>query len=433
MLKFLLTFTVLLMWFQSYSQSSGDNLGIEIRQVIPYKQIFNTESLKANDFIAVSLRLEGKGVRSEFIAYKLITNLRVYEFKLHHEWDDEDQDIFVSDILYLQPNEIGTWVFEVTSNIDNQPTLDAIGFLRVFTPDTNSNFKSSLGQIQHNNRVDCRCPLPDFISRSNWGSSFGLNEEIYIPPPAYTAVTHLIVHHSAGTNVSNNWKGVVASIFDAHVHTNGWQDVGYNWLIDPNGVLYEGRGGGDNVRGAHMCGYNNNTLGVCLLGDFDKLEPTNVMMNKLKFLLAYKACKESISADESSQITSFHGFMPNIAGHKDGCAPNYTRCPGEFLYSKLDSVRIIVKNEMISCGINSSIGEEFKNDSWQISPIPTIDRICINTADDFKIINLEGKELAISATKDTNNCLDIQDIPAGFYFVQKVSPLKVEAKRFVKY
>ncbi|MBK8668457.1 MAG: N-acetylmuramoyl-L-alanine amidase [Saprospiraceae bacterium] len=75
---------------------------------------------------------------------------------------------------------------------------------------------------------------------------------------------------------------MVASIFDFHVNTNGWQDIGYNWLIDPNGVLYEGRGGGENVRGAHMCGYNNNTLGVCVMGNFVSLIPSDTAIISLK-------------------------------------------------------------------------------------------------------------------------------------------------------
>ena len=431
MQKIILVISILLMWFQFFSQSRGDNLGIEIRQGLPYRQVFDSESFKSTDFIAVSLRLEGKDVRDGSFSYKLITNHSTYEFKLHHEWDSKDQDIFVSDILYLDPNEKGTWIFEARNNDAIPKTMDAIGFLRIFIPD--SNYKSSLNHRQLNLRNECECPLPEYISRSNWGSSFGLNEEIYIPPPSYTSVTHLIVHHSAGTNISNNWKGVVASIFDAHVHTNGWQDVGYNWLIDPNGMLYEGRGGGDNVIGAHMCSHNKNTLGVCLLGNFNIASPTNEMLEKLKFLLAYKACKESISPIESSQISSYTGFMPNIAGHKDGCAPNHTDCPGQSLYPKLDSIRNIVKIQIDTTCISSSIDEDYKNDSWQIFPIPTFDRVCITTGDAFRIINLEGKEITIPENKDVNNCLDIKDIPSGLYIAQVRKPSKDVAKRFVKY
>ena len=94
-----------------------------------------------------------------------------------------------------------------------------------------------------------------------------------------------------------------------------------------------------------MCGYNNNTLGVCLLGNFEIVSPTSSMLAKLKELLAYKACKESISADGDSDIVSYPGHMHHISGHKDGCSPNYTSCPGIKLYTKLDSMRLETKRK----------------------------------------------------------------------------------------
>jgi len=100
---------------------------------------------------------------------------------------------------------------------------------------------------------DCNCPQPDFQDRDDWCPAGNCPE---ITNPVFTEVTHLIVHHSAGVNTSSDWAATVRGIWDYHVNSNGWDDVGYNWLVDPNGVLYEGRG--DDVRGAHFCG--NNTV-----------------------------------------------------------------------------------------------------------------------------------------------------------------------------
>src|SRR5437016_1926200 len=72
----------------------------------------------------------------------------------------------------------------------------------------------------------------------------------------------------AGGNAATDWAAVVRSIWVLHVQGNGWNDIGYNYLIDPNGVLYEGRGGGDGVMGAHFSCVNSGTMGVALLGTF---------------------------------------------------------------------------------------------------------------------------------------------------------------------
>lgn len=80
---------------------------------------------------------------------------------------------------------------------------------------------------------DCPCAQPAYQNRANWCPDNNC------PPnasPSFTNVTHLIVHHSAGTNVANDWAAIVRAIWNLHVNVNGWADVGYNWLIDPNGV-----------------------------------------------------------------------------------------------------------------------------------------------------------------------------------------------------
>ena len=85
----------------------------------------------------------------------------------------------------------------------------------------------------------CPCPLPAYENRDDWCPDGSC------PPnssPDFTNVTHLIVHHSAGVNSAADWAAVVRSIWDFHVITRGWSDIGYNWLVAPTGVIYEGRG-----------------------------------------------------------------------------------------------------------------------------------------------------------------------------------------------
>lgn len=181
------------------------------------------------------------------------------------------------------------------------------------------------------NRDACVCPIPDFLNREGWCPSGDCPEDT---TPAFTNVTHLIVHHTASSNTASDWAAVVRSVWDFHVNTNGWDDVGYNWLIDPTGVLYQGRG--DNVRGAHFCGNNTGTMGVAMIGNFVAANATEASKNTLKELLAWKSC----DIDTDPLGTSFHTSsgmdLMNISGHRDGCN---TTCPGDFFYPELPSIR----------------------------------------------------------------------------------------------
>ncbi|MBK9733882.1 MAG: hypothetical protein IPO92_02475 [Saprospiraceae bacterium] len=210
------------------------------------RQSFDISLLEVHDFVAVSILLEGNEMNDADIMGIMKTSHR--EYKIIPFTEEKSENKFVSEIIYLSIDEAGRLDFELkfSKDIDIEKLK---GKIHIFSPQP-QNYDSFLKPLipEKNSHSDCECPIPPYVSRIEWGVSFGLDENIFIAPAAYTDVTHLIVHHSAGTNVSSNWKGVVASIFDFHVFTNGWQDIGYNWLIDPEGVIYTGRGGGDNVK-----------------------------------------------------------------------------------------------------------------------------------------------------------------------------------------
>ncbi len=177
----------------------------------------------------------------------------------------------------------------------------------------------------------CPCPQPAILDRQGWCPNNDCAEH---PNPSQTTVTHLIVHHAAGTNASSDWSGVVRSIWDYHVNTNGWDDIGYNWLIDPNGIVYEGRG--DNIQGAHFCGSNGGTAGICMLGNFNLVAPSAPALDQLKKMLSWKACDVNIDPNAMTFHASSNKTLPNISGHKDGCA---TECPGDLFYPLFADLR----------------------------------------------------------------------------------------------
>lgn len=194
---------------------------------------------------------------------------------------------------------------------------------------------------------------PALVTRTAWGCPDGQDSDW---TPQYTTVTHLIVHHSATTNVSSDWAAVVRSIWNYHTHTQGWGDIGYNYLIDPNGIVYEGRAGGDNAIGAHFSCRNGNTMGVCVLGTFTSVSPTAAALNSLKQLLAWKAEQRGIDPLGSSYHAGTAQTMPNISGHRNG-NPAYpsnacttTSCPGNNLYAQLPAIRSDV-NQLIGSSV----------------------------------------------------------------------------------
>jgi|GEM_PF-6019682 len=193
------------------------------------------------------------------------------------------------------------------------------------------------------------CGQPNFCDRLCWSPQ---GRHPAQASPAMTNPSHIIVHHS-GDNlvwpVGTDFKLVVQAYWDEHVNTNGWADIGYNWLIDRNGVIYEGRG--DGIRGAHFSCMNQATTGICLIGNFELETPTATATNKLKDLIAWEATDKNIEVLSGSQHPSSQLDLFHISGHRDGnsspapqsCASG-TVCPGENLYNLLSSVRIDVGN-----------------------------------------------------------------------------------------
>jgi hypothetical protein len=280
-------------------------------------------------------------------------------------------------------------------------------------------------------KSSCACPQPKFKSRVDWRCPQGSTS------PSLTTVSHLIVHHSAGTNVSNDWGAIVLAIWNLHVYTNGWADVGYNWLISPDGTLYEGRGGGDNVLGAHFCGKNTGTMGVCLIGTYTNVNPPDTMMKKLSEIFAWKACQRSVDPN----IQSFHastGFnLFGISGHRDGCS---TECPGQKVYDQISLIRKSTQDNLTACSA-TSVDEMPEGLDWiNIRPNPvqnTGSHIDIFLSQlqpfSYQILNSQGQFLLeekplVQLGLNSFTIKNIQNLPKGTYLIRLQFGQKVRTK-----
>lgn len=301
--------------------------------------------------------------------------------------------------------------------------------LHFFSPgESKESTRSNIQEQQGRDLLACPCPMPEFENRNDWCSTSECPEH---PSPDLTAVTHLIVHHSAGPNTSSDWAATVRSIWDFHVNGRGWSDIGYNWLIDPNGILYQGRG--DNVQGAHFCGHNSRTMGVCVMGNYTDVTPTENALNQLETLLAWKACERNIAPLESSYHSSSGFTITNISGHRDGCA---TECPGNSFYPMLTSVRQGVVNYTESnCPLVNTSELELAGDLLTISPNPASDQLSIRFESEligelqWQLVNIyQQPVLQWESSKKTNSFTDeisIDELPVGIYFLH----LKINGKK----
>lgn len=117
---------------------------------------------------------------------------------------------------------------------------------------------------------------------------------------------------------------------------NGWSDIGYHYLVGPDGVIYEGRP--PDTQGAHVADYNTNRVGVCMIGNFESGndDPTTEQREALEAILTYLAVRFDIDVEE---ILSINNNQPALLGHRN---LGSTECPGDDLYASLGSVRTAV-------------------------------------------------------------------------------------------
>lgn len=186
-------------------------------------------------------------------------------------------------------------------------------------------------------------PTLSIIPRSEWGADeqyrFSGEQELW--QRTYHPVEKFILHHTAGSNGGDDPAAVVRGIYYFHAVVLGWGDIGYNYLIDPAGRVYEGRYGGDGVVGGHTYNdqehvdYNQGTLGVAFLGNFEGDFLTTAADESVSTLLAEKAQLFSVSPVGTSAFRNRQD-LPNIIGHRDVDA---TACPGTNVYAQLEALR----------------------------------------------------------------------------------------------
>jgi len=221
-----------------------------------------------------------------------------------------------------------------TSVMFEYKVISQIGFPEIITagiflPDLE---EYPIGDVTRK-QADNDLPKPVIISRTEWGARSPTHD--YSPHPYYIKLT---LHHAAGFSADNidEGKEQLRAIQDLHQFVRGWSDIGYHFVVDKAGNIYQGRP--ETVIGAHVLDNNTGNIGVCVLGCYHPPELycgdwlTDATTNSLVALYAW--------------ISGEYNYDPNVLrGHRD-YPYNNTSCPGNNVYEKLSWFRDEIERYM---------------------------------------------------------------------------------------
>jgi len=184
-------------------------------------------------------------------------------------------------------------------------------------------------------------PMPLMVSRKRWGADERLrthNGAACARPKYTTTVLAAFVHHTADRNdyTRTQVPAMVRAMYAYHVKSRGWCDLGYNFLVDRFGRVFEGRYGGAQlpVLGAHTAAFNANSFGVALIGNFEQAAPPAAMLESTARVIAWKLDANYRSPQATIRLDG--SSLHTVSGHRDTKA---TACPGTQLYNKLGWLR----------------------------------------------------------------------------------------------
>ena len=349
---------------------------------------------------------------------------------------------FVSTLMELDRN-YRFYQLRVQSNLSKKGNIADSLLLNFFSPGDiqPSNSSNTITNIwPHAEHVtesqNCSCPLPTFVNRAGWNCpQVSWN-------PSSTNVTHLVIHHSAGSNTSTNWPAVVLSIWNFHTGTNGFSDIGYNWLIAPDGTLFEGRfkSSTDDITGAHFCGFNAGTMGVCMLGTYTNQTVTEAANNTLTRLLAWKSCQRNIDPTATTFHSSSNIQLNTISGHRQGCA---TECPGTIFFNTLPAVRTSVKQFNENGCTLTALPNLVATTGFSMLPNPVRDiaviRMTLASPENvqYRLLHIDGRELFRSKMEIWNGTIqytikETANLSPGVYILQLQIGKRSITERIIK-
>ncbi|MGW3915038.1 N-acetylmuramoyl-L-alanine amidase [Streptomyces sp. NPDC005070] len=252
----------------------------------------------------------------------------------------------------------------LTSEPSSDPTVSAVPTESQTQPSTGSASPSPTGSAPESASPTATTtvppapqstvPRPPITSRAGWGADESISPEEpgYLPGGRIKAV---VLHHTATSNdyTCAEAPAVIRAVYAYDVQQLTWKDIGYNFLVDKCGTVYEGRKGGVDrpVMGAHAYGFNSETTGIAVIGDYSDVAPSREAMTSVARLAAWKLGQYGVDPTGTATLTAgatgpnyfrrtweagARMTFPVIHGHRDGYN---TVCPGDAYYALLPTVR----------------------------------------------------------------------------------------------
>ncbi|MFJ7194567.1 MULTISPECIES: N-acetylmuramoyl-L-alanine amidase [unclassified Streptomyces] len=212
-------------------------------------------------------------------------------------------------------------------------------------------------------------PKPPIVSRAGWGADESISPEA---PEYLDGVKAVFVHHTAGSNTYScaDSAAVVRSLYAYHVKSEKWKDIGYNFLVDKCGTVFEGRKGGVDrpVFGAHTYGFNRDSAGIAVIGTYTDAAAPGAVTTAVARVAAWKLGQYKGDPAGSTVLTAgatgsnYFGTkftagtkypFSQISGHRDGFN---TQCPGTRLYGQLKSIRDLAAGPVTGLAVKSVTG-----------------------------------------------------------------------------
>ncbi|MFC6997243.1 N-acetylmuramoyl-L-alanine amidase [Rufibacter roseus] len=272
----------------------------------------------------------------------------------------------------------------------------------------------------------------------------GLNQPSYTP--GFSTTNVIAVHHGASANTAPTYEEslrVLRSYYTYHTTPkanggNGWSDIGYNYLIGPDGTIFLGREklswqtrDSDEIIGAHLCAMNTNTMGICMIGDYSNQMPTAKALESLYKLIKWKAEKSNIDLDSRvlhpADPNRTQNNIPRLIGHREG--PCSTTCPGELFYknhfiSPANHPDRPIRNEVGNvCEVPLGFTNEEMNQIVVVYPNPT-NGSELKANFEYRTVAvhaLDGKVIR-PATKKSGESISTSDLAKGIYFLHFDTP-----------
>lgn len=250
-----------------------------------------------------------------------------------------------------------------SSQISRRAVLSALGAVAVspgVAACSSGTFHSAVENVVRTDPRTLRV-VRNFVSRAEWGAdeSKRFREDgTESSPPKFFPLQTLTVHHTATDNNDPDPAATVRKIYEKHTEGEDWGDIGYHFLVDGDGRVYEGRFSGDDsmpahdgdgnvVTAFHTAGFNSGNLGIALLGNLDEQAPTDAAFDALTRLLAVLARLHRLAPEShityKNPVDGTIREARTVSSHRDWYE---TGCPGGMMYGKLGALREAVSERV---------------------------------------------------------------------------------------